>query len=479
LPSSAYSFFWRLFRATRDPLYSQIVYLVNGDTTEGLPHDLFAADPDAVARDVRRAIARAGPLPHPGSVDLSEWHLAILRSRRDPAAAVWLDYDSVPTSGIKGHIHYDAMNLGLYARGLDLLPEFGYPAVQFGDWHTPQARWHTMTAAHNTVVVDGANQAGGDGRTTLWADGAVFRAVRASSPEQIRGRRYERTVAMADLPERDFYVLDVFRVAGGSDHARFLHSHFAELSTEGLALRSAPDYGHNTLMRNFMVDPKPQPGWTATWKIEDRLGYLPQGAEVRLRHTDLTREAQAYTCERWTVRNATSTEQFWIPTILTRRQSSHGPLTSTFVAVLEPYERQPRLRSIRRLDLETPGGKKLGDSHVAIELSLDDGRRDVWIAADAEDPVNIIYERTHALQLRGELAFGRWNPAGALELLAAAGAASVTAGDVKIEPKGKAGLVEFSFEGGRAKRLSACRPDGERRRPDVQSKGARKRERKS
>jgi hypothetical protein len=131
------------------------------------------------------------------------------------------------------------------------------------------------------------------------------------------------------------------------------------------------------------------------------------------------------------------------------------------------------------LDLETPGGKKLGDSHVAIELSLDDGRRDVWIAADAEDPVNIIYERTHALQLRGELAFGRWNPAGALELLAAAGAASVTAGDVKIEPKGKAGLVEFSFEGGRAKRLSACRPDGERRRPDVQSKGARKRERKS
>jgi len=34
---------------------------------EGLPYDLFAADPAAIEGDVRGAIARHGPLPHPGA----------------------------------------------------------------------------------------------------------------------------------------------------------------------------------------------------------------------------------------------------------------------------------------------------------------------------------------------------------------------------------------------------------------------------
>lgn len=443
LPTSSHSFFWRMHKATGDPLYLQLSHLANGNRAEGLPYDVFAEDPLRIEGDVRATVARIGPLPHPRSVDKKQWRIAILRSPRDPAAAVWLDYDSVAVEGIRSHAHADAMNIGLYAKGLDLLPEFGYPLVQFGDWHTPQARWHTLTAAHNTVVVDGKNQSGGDASTTLWSDGALFRAVRASSPDQIRGKQYERTVAMVDLPEREFYVLDVFRVSGGADHAKFLRGQTGRLETAGLRLSAAPGYGHGTLMRAFQRDGDPQPGWSAVWTVEDRHGYLPKGAEVRLRYTDLTRGAQAYTAESWTVPGFRSTEEWWIPTVMARR-SGDAPLTSAFVGVLEPFERTPAIKAIRRLDLDA------GDAHAAIECLLHDGRKDLWIAADGHTALE---EKVNRVRLNGEMAFVRWGVKGDVEHLALAAADSVSAGDLTLDLKRKAN-VELAFQNGRAVLLS-------------------------
>jgi hypothetical protein len=115
------------------------------------------------------------------------------------------------------------------------------------------------------------------------------------------------------------------------------------------------------------MDPHPRAGWVADWKIEDRFGYLAPGADVHLRSTDLTEDARAYTAESWTVRNATSTEQFWIPAIMVRREAAQGPLTSTFVSVLEPYEGKPFIAGIRRLPAAEP----------VLEITLADGRKDV------------------------------------------------------------------------------------------------------
>ena len=152
---SIYSFLGRMWKATGDAFYAQLAWNGNGNKADGLPHDIFAEDPARFADEVRQTVAREGVWPKAVSVNKKEWRIAILRHRTAPDAAVWLDYDSIPESQLKSHYHFDAMNLGLFAKGLDLLPEFGYPAVQFGDWHTPQALWHKKTAAHNTVVVDG------------------------------------------------------------------------------------------------------------------------------------------------------------------------------------------------------------------------------------------------------------------------------------------------------------------------------------
>jgi len=452
LHPSMFTLLERLHELTGEPAFIQALYRANGDSVEGLPYDLFADDPAAFQKKVQEVIAREGPVPRLGSVNKQAWHLAILRSGQGAdERALWLDYDAGERHG-----HADGLNLGLFAKGLDLLPDFGYPPVQYGGWGAPRAVWYTMTAAHNTVAVNGRNQRAGAGKTTLWADGKQFRAIRASAPALIEGKQYERTAALVDLSARDFYVLDVFRVVGGNDHTKFLHSHFGQITTQGLTLQPAADYGHDTQMRGFQGDPSPQPGWSVDWKIEDRYQYLPPGAEVHLRYTDLTTGAQALTAEAWvSVGGVSGNEQAWIPRVLTRRQAKEEPLASTFVGVLEPYEKSSQITQIRRLILETTGGAAYPDSNVALEIELADGRRDLFVAADAENPLNLSPSRTEqkvlaqkawGLRLDGEMCLIRRAASGAIERIVLCQGRSVTAGDVAVTLKRDVDLIEIVLE---------------------------------
>ena len=179
LSPSMFTFLWSLHQVTEDPAFVQALYLANDRSAKDLPYDLFASDPEGLQQGVRDVIAREGTVPDVGSVNKEQWRIAILRSGKgNHQRAVWLDYDS---GG--GHSHSDGMNLGLFAKGLDLMPDFGYPPVQFG------------------------------------------------------GKQFERTVALVDVSELESYVLDVFRVVGGTDHAKFQHSHFGTIETTGLTLK--------------------------------------------------------------------------------------------------------------------------------------------------------------------------------------------------------------------------------------------------
>jgi hypothetical protein len=393
---SMFSFLWRLYQATGDAGFVQVLYHANGDTTDGLPYDLFAEDPAAIQKGVRDVIAREGPAPRLASVNKSHWHIGILRSGRDAdARAAWLDYDA---GG--GHSHADGMNLGLFAKGLDLLPDFGYPPVNYGGWGSPRAVWYTMTAAHNTVVVDGRNQQRVDGQCTLWAQGNQFHAIRASGPALIDGKQYERTIAMIDASDHDSYILDVFRVVGGTDHAKFTHSHFGRIATAGVTLGPCDDFGHDTQMRNFRRDPSPKPGWSVDWTIDDRRHLLPAGADVHLRYTDLTTGAEADICEGWILAGLFNTAQdAWIPRVMVRRQSKQAPLASTFVSVMEPYEHASNIAAIRRLPLETESGETYPDSNVAVEVRFVDGRRDLVVATDIENPLSLTPSAKGALAI--------------------------------------------------------------------------------
>ncbi|MBC8218745.1 MAG: heparinase II/III family protein [Planctomycetes bacterium] len=458
LDTSAYSFFWKLYEITGDPTYAQTLYRENSCKLDGLPYDIFCESPVDLQFRVQEAIDRVGAEIQPASIDKKQWRLAILRSGEgDKARALALDYDSGGRHG-----HKDGMVLSLYAKGLDLMPDLGYPPVQFGGWDTQQVKWYYQTASHPTVVVDGKDN-NGVGKTTLWADGERFRAIRASGADLTKGKQFERTATLIDISESDCYVLDIFRVVGGNDHAKFMHSYFGTIGTEGLSLKAGRDYGYGTLMRNFQTDTAAEPGWSVDWKIEDSYGYLPHQADVHLRYIDLTSGAEASIAEGWVAasRSAYSSKaQDWIPRIMVRRSSEQAPLASTFVAVIEPYDGQSNIRHVRRCSLRGRDGLNWPDTHVAVEVQLVDGRKDIIIAADVENPMGLTpdWQETAVMvpdgtdvRFRGELCWVRWDSDGSVSRIAICRGQSISTETVSIGLKVITEFIEVHFDDNHAK----------------------------
>jgi len=449
---SSYAFLWELYRATGDVDFVRLIRRSNGGTTDGLPFDLFADDPGGFQREVGDVLKREGADIRLGSVNKAEWGLAILRSGEGAKArAAWLDYDAGERHG-----HADGMTIGLFAKGLDLLPDFGYPPVQFGGWLAPRAVWYTRTAAHNTVAVDGTNHRAGVGKVTLWLDGKDFRVVRASAPQLIGGREFERTLAMIDTSDADSYLIDRIRVEGGREHIRFHHGTFGKLATQGLNSREASETRFGAEVRSFRRDENPVTGWSVDWDVDDHLKQLSAPADVHLRLTDFTPRTAVDTAEAWVaVGLYGGTADAWIPSVLTRRQDEKGPLSSTFVSVLEPYQDASRLGPIRRLSLVHADGSPGTESEVGLEIPLvQRGGRDVWVAANptgldmggnAGERGPILVDPENGLRLEGEMAWVRFSAANEVTRVVLCRARSLRVGKVHVRLKASDASVELDL----------------------------------
>ncbi len=396
LGPSMVSFLWELYKVTGDKDFLKVIDRWCEGNMEALPYDLFATQPEQLRLDVADAVSESAAIDPP-SVLKREWGLGILRSgAKDNAQALWL---CTSTGG--RHCHANGMNLGLFGYGLDLLPDFGYPPVQFGGWTSERAAWYRRTAAHNTVVVDCKDDVGYQGteyvaNVDAWSDTDGIRYMRASGPGMADVERYERTCALVDISEESFYVIDIFRVKGGSDHTRLLHSHFGTVTTQGLNPQPAEPFIGGSCMQDFRHDPNPNAGWTVDWKIEDKLGYLPAGTDLHLRLTDLTTDTEAWLCEGWVVYGGYwPSQEAWIPFTMSRRRSDTPDMESTFVSIIEPYKDSPSIASARRLGVEDLNGVPVSDSTVGLEIKLVDGRTDILVFKDplVEGDVRVVEYR--------------------------------------------------------------------------------------
>jgi len=471
LDPSPYTFLWRLYEQTGDVDYLRVMLHANGGTVKGLPHDLFVEDAAAFQARAAALLERHGPTIRTGSVNKQGWRLAILRTGAGNAGtAAWLDYDS---GGAHGQC--DGMNIGLYAHGMDLMPEYGYPRVEFGGWVSAKARWYRAgVPSHNTVCVDGKMQAwrGGKlpsglplpavGDATLWADGDVFKAVRASGPRIADVQQYERTYAMVTLDGPHGYLFDVFRVVGGADHAKFQHTQDGEVGTLGLTLAPGEPYvcelgcgkTSESVLRNFRHDASPGTAWSADWAI--RPFYDDSPKDMHFRYTDLTHDAQAALCEQWVMTRSGrigDAGQLWLPAVMVRRSTAEPPLASTFVAVMEPYRGTSRIAEIARLPLSSAEGREQGDANVAVVVKTVDGCTDLIVARDVEDPL----QRTTAPTLRlqepslefaGDLCFVRWGADGELRRIVLCNAQELRLPRLHVQLRDPAQHLALSFEDG-------------------------------
>ena len=295
------------------------------------------------------------------------------------------------TSGT-GHKHADALSLGLFAFGKELLADIGYT-------HTKYRAWANSMMSHNSVVVNGResgfdpNHAGNRLRAFV-TDGRGFHLAEAESLTAYSKTvtRYRRTLITVGADSRDCYLVDVFQVAGGEQHDYLLHGSADDDSAAALTgAKMTPFAG--TLMNPGVkfVPPRGEgdrPGPEAAYGfVHDLLRgaargivalemHLNESPKIGTRTLLLPQEnTTLYLGQAPSIRRARRADalvdKHQAPFFCARRRGKD--LRSVFVAVHEPLNGKPKIsnasvtRSSRAIVLAVDRGL-LGKDTVVIAL---------------------------------------------------------------------------------------------------------------
>jgi hypothetical protein len=295
-------------------------------------------------------------------------------------------------SGGYGHQHADNLSLIVFAHGRELLSDLGYT-------HTRARAWTLATASHNTVVIDGRNQARGseaepsDGNLR-WFDAD---SVSADGRRGYRGiaRVYRRTLYVIDVGGGRRFAVDVFEVEGGRLHDYILHGDadiggkvdaplpldpMQTLLPAGFAFKPAENEGQASLSA--------QQYWAYGYFRQLRAAAAAAGAPlpvtfrsrggVGLRVTlfpesNTTLVLGENPAIRGAQENDAGLDQFTRPFLMLRREAAGT--RSVFISVLEPFQGEPFIHSVERL------------APAKLRINTDTGHRIVEYRAD------VAYER--------------------------------------------------------------------------------------
>ncbi len=195
--------------------------------------DLSAALQEAPAQPLNWGSAelRDGPQGTRGGV-------GILRSDMDDQsmALMWYgQHGSIPRlHSALNHGHFDGLHLSLFNRGREYLRDYGFGRwvnvePKFGGRYIPENNSYCkQTVAHNTVVVDGQSQNGGQSLAAekRWGERHFFVTVHQAGQgmsarlhDYYPGVEQQRTLLMLSLPEFSSpLIVDVFSLAGDKPH---------------------------------------------------------------------------------------------------------------------------------------------------------------------------------------------------------------------------------------------------------------------
>ncbi|UCH34797.1 MAG: heparinase II/III family protein [Armatimonadota bacterium] len=334
--------FRRAFDVYRDPRHARA--LIQLGTA---PKELY---PDASDEELQRIEADAADLGLE-TRSLGGYGLAVLESGEgDNRRAAAMYYGSQGA----WHGHKDRLNIEYIARDRTYMMEMGYPA----HWGDKAYEWTMGTASHYVVLVNEEGHHGKPaGKLHALADSPMVKLMDASAERVYPGTAslYRRAVAMIDVGPRDSYLVDIFRVRGGSQHDYSFHGlPDGEMSLDGVALDDPhpgtvagddlpfggqpEDYQGSGYQYLFNARyGKPEGAWRAAWEQADGNGmrlWMLDGACQELVVAD---------CEPELKPNAPKEIKY----LLARNRGEN--LNSAFAGVIEPYLRRPLLDSVERL----------------------------------------------------------------------------------------------------------------------------------
>ncbi|HHW10740.1 MAG TPA: hypothetical protein GXX29_12280, partial [Firmicutes bacterium] len=289
-----------------------------------------------------------------------------------------------PDDGLEAHLHYsgaynhhhsDMLNFILWANGEELVSDIGYTHLG----HYPK-----VTMAHNLVVVNGENQKATHCADLMaWYTHGVAQFVQAGDPGSAYPNTspYRRALVAVPMEEKEGVVIDLFEVQGGQVHEWMANgaADYAQRVSTDLPLENMGD----TLDAEGKVTTRPEcfgkdagpygafrHARTATfsrpWSIM-LTPALPAGeAGVRL-HWLAPLDGVAIICDaprhryRDELMYQEEAKAAWdsrrMPKVIVRREGDG--LNSTFLAVWEPFRKEPWLQQASLL-ADVPSAAGLG-----------------------------------------------------------------------------------------------------------------------
>ncbi|WJH32784.1 heparinase II/III-family protein [Paenibacillus sp. CC-CFT747] len=388
------------FAKTGDPLLARFAYFLNGNQWEGLRGDIFT-DNEAVLDEMKKAVDRHGPF-EPGSCNTTGYGFAALRDGKgDFERALTLYYGRNT-----GHGHKDTLNIGIYAYGMDLSPDHGYPC--FADGNYERKRWTINTISHNTVVVDRSPQSNQVVAVPHhFEGGAQVQLIDVEAPQVYpHTRLYRRTTAMVRVDDEASYLLDLFRVKGGSEHLYSFHGPEGEALAEGLQLEKQaagtyagemiayadPEYdmasesGFNYLY-DVERDSSPPSGYSVDWKAKDTWGVKSVSEDVHLRLTMVSAVDEVIIAQGEPPQNKPGNPKSYTY-MLARREGE--ALESQFVSVLEAYKGESRIKRVEAVAVKAEGELSVGCDAAAVKITFANGRTDYLFQALHSDKLYVV-----------------------------------------------------------------------------------------
>ncbi|XSS46446.1 heparinase II/III domain-containing protein [Propionibacteriaceae bacterium Y2011] len=217
--------------------YAQTAVIQNGGTVDGLYSNVFATDVEGTQQRVQEILDSEGTL-HLPAINLTGYGIAALRAGvGDRMRAAWMYYGR----SLK-HGHKDSLNLGYFGHGINFTPDLGHAA--FGGKDRRRQEFTINTVAHNTVVVNAGPQVRKWDATPLGfavTDRVHFAEVSSPNAYPDDVSVYRRAIATVAIDEDDAYLVDVFRVVGGTQHHYSFHG--AEGTVSGVDLNLVPQDG--------------------------------------------------------------------------------------------------------------------------------------------------------------------------------------------------------------------------------------------
>ena len=378
------------YRHWRDPLCTRALALPQTERD----HDLFRQPMDD--EEVAEAAGSAPDRPGVTSALLPGVGFASLQTGSDANRTALAVFYGI----YWGHAHWDRLQLDLYSWGNALAPDLGYPET--ADAYDPRrGGFISHTVAHNTVMVNARRQALARGRLHLYDPGDSVQLVETSAEACYPGTvsLYRRTLMLVDVAPDQAYVVDIFRVRGGTQHDWIVHGTQADFESdlplsapreEGTLAGPQVPYGHFYDDERFSNDNRAHVPYhlyegsafqwlfnvqhaqlngmgTASWRLSRPPDLYPQRecAGVVLRTHLVGQDETVIACDGVPQRKET-----WPNTLkfLLRRRVGEE-LESVFVTVFEPYRDTPFIDSVRPMPLAAGA-----DLPIALEIATGTGR---------------------------------------------------------------------------------------------------------